>query len=297
MAVGSLVLLIAPAHGVTGVLCISIKGKGTVKVRDTGCKPSEVQVGTFDTGAPQASFTATAQCPADSVRVGSVCVDKYEASVWETTDAATIAAIRNGEIDTVAELSLATQRGELSDDYDPGCPDTGNGCLDYYAVSVPGVTPSNRATWFQAAAACRNAHKRLATNQEWQMAALGTPDPGTDDETTDCNVGGPPFGYSSTGSRSACVSDTGAFDMVGNVAEWVADWGDGATNCTNWSPTYGTDLSCVGGDGSTNLPGALTRGGAFSSGSDAGVFAVQSDGDPSLSPSRVGFRCVREPQR
>jgi formylglycine-generating enzyme required for sulfatase activity len=132
----------------------------------------------------------------------------------------------------------------------------------------------------------------LATNQEWQMAALGTPDPGTDNGTTDCNIlaAGTVL---STGSRSLCVSDTGAFDAVGNLWEWVADWGDRATGCDNWDAAHGTDISCVGGDGTVNLPGALFRGGFFLSFTDAGVFAA-SDSAPSFSHGDVGFRCARE---
>ena len=152
-------------------------------------------------------------------------------------------------------------------------PGHGNGCTGYYAVSLAAVTPSAYITWFQAAAACRNSGKRLATNQEWQAAAFGTPDLGTDNGLTDCNVDSV-FMPTDTGSRTSCESDMGAFDLVGNVQEWVADWGDQATNCTVWSPTFGDDVSCMGGDGSVNLPGALLRGGYWLDGPAAGVFAV-----------------------
>lgn len=284
------------AHAITGVLCIKATGKGAVKVRNPVCKASEVQVGSFDTDAPKASFTDTAQCAADAVRVGSVCVDKYEGSVWQTTDAATIASIQNGQIDTLAELSLATQHGATSDDYGAGCPNTGNGCTDFYAVSVPGVAPSGNLTWFQAAAACRNSGKRLATNQEWQMAALGTPDPGTDNGTTDCNVSVGGINPTITGSRSGCVSDTGAFDMVGNVWEFVADWGEEAIGCEQWDSTYGTDNSCwgAGGNYAPWWPGAMYRGGSFFDNTGAGVFAVAVYG-PIYSVLDIGFRCAREP--
>ena len=235
------------------------------------------------------------KCKQDAVQVGNLCVDKYEASVWETTDAATIKKIQKGKIASAGDLGTATQHGASSDDYGVGCPDNAAGCKDFYAVSVFGVTPSAYLTQIQATAACRNAGKRLLTNGEWTAAALGTPDPGTDDGTNDCNVGST-FTVASTGSRSSCVSDTGNFDMVGNLWEWVADWGDRATgSCTSWSATYGSDYSCVGGNSVPDLPGALIRGGGFSHGSSAGVFAVYAFNDPSVSNFIFGFRCAREP--
>src|SRR5712691_13076497 len=87
----------------------------------------------------------------------------------------------------------AIQHGATGDDYGSGCPPTGNGCVNFYAVSIPGVTPSGFITWFEAAAAARNSGKRLPTNAEWQAAALGTPDPGTDNGTTDCNISSSTF--------------------------------------------------------------------------------------------------------
>jgi hypothetical protein len=60
-------------------------------------------------------------------------LNKYEASVWEATDAAVIAKIKAGTV-TLAELQAgAVQRGVNSDDYGQGCPDTGNGCVNLYA--------------------------------------------------------------------------------------------------------------------------------------------------------------------
>lgn len=245
-------------------------------------------------GLPAAP-AAGKSCKADAARVGGVCVDTYEASVWEIApaNAKLIKKVQKSKITAAADLTGATQRGASADDYGAGCPDTGNGCKDFYAVSIAGVTPSAYLTWFQAAAACRNVGKRLATNQEWQMAALGTPDPGTDNGTSDCNISAAGT-VLATGARSGCVSDTGNFDMVGNLWEWVADWGERATNCTNWSAAFGTDRSCLGGDGSENLPGGLFRGGGFGSGAIAGVFAADGSRGPSVLSDGVGFRCARE---
>lgn len=164
-----------------------------------------------------------------------------------------------------------------------GCPATGNGCTNVYAVSIPGVTPSVWVTWFQAAAAARNAGKRLPTNAEWQAAALGTPD------GAPCVVsaGGP----GPTGTPG-CVSDVGAFDMVGNLWEWVADWVPQSTTCPGWG-VFSDDVMCLAGAITTSGPGALLRGGSWFYPTGAGVFAVNSTNGPSVASYDVGFRCAR----
>ena len=203
-----------------------------------------------------------AGCPPDSVRVASTCVDKYEASVWQTTNAGLVQKIRLGTA-TLGDLVAAgaVQRGEVADDYGAACPDTGNGCTNLYAVSIPGTTPSRFLTWFQAVAAARNAGKRLPTNAEWQAAALGTPD------GAPCVVINAP-GPGATGT-AGCVSDVGTFDMVGNLFEWVADWVPLSTNCP--ASLFGSfDQNC--------LAGASTTGGrvrCFGAGSSAAAAALR----------------------
>ena len=238
---------------------------------------------------------ALAKCESDSVQVGPVCVDKYEASVWQTTDAALIKKIKKGTATLAGLTAGGTQRGiGATDDYP--CSDNGNDCDEIFAVSIPGVKPSANITWFQAQQACMNSGKRLLTNAEWQGAAAGTPDPGTDNDSTDCNItddGFPANDPVNTGSRSSCVSRWGAFDMVGNLWEWVADWVPRASTCGNWAAGFGSDVSCMDGAAGDDLPGALFRGGNFDSGANAGVFAVNGFFQPSLSLANVGFRCGR----
>lgn len=74
----------------------------------------------------------------------------------------------------------------------------------------------------------------------------------------------------------------------------MADWVDRALGCTNWSVTFGADLSCIGGDGTYagNLPGAMLRGGDWTIGDDSGVFALYNF-DPAGSFPFFGFRCAR----
>lgn len=244
-------------------------------------------------------------CPSDSVAVGPACVDTYEASVWEVPPDSTglIIKIKAGKA-TLADLTSpvavergVVQRGVASDDYGAGCPATGNGCKDFYAVSIPGVTPSSFLTWFRAAAAARNSGKRLPTNQEWQAAALGTPDPGVSDAgSADCNTkNGAGLGFDAvvpTGSRGNCVSDVGAFDMVGNLWEWVAEWVPLSTVCV--PALFESDLNCLAGASTAAGPGALIRGGFFDNGgTGAGVFAVFGDSTPSRADNGIGFRAAR----
>jgi formylglycine-generating enzyme required for sulfatase activity len=181
--------------------------------------------------------------------------------------------------------------GAGSDDYAP-CTGTGQNCAnDIYAVSLPSVIPSAFITWFQAQEACANAGKRLPTSAEWQVGANGTPDPGPDNRTTDCNT--LTGSASLTGARSACVSARGAFDMVGNLEEWVADWVPLSTECPGWGG-ISDDLMCLSGASESGIgPGALLRGGDFRIGSSAGPFTVVGTGVPYTSRVFIGLRCVR----
>src|SRR5262249_62171930 len=80
-----------------------------------------------------------------------------------------------------------------------------------------------------------NSAKRRPSSAEWQAAVAGTPDPGPDNGSTDCNTASR-FAVALTGSRASCVSSRGAFDMVGNLFEWVADWVPRSTGGGAWSP-------------------------------------------------------------
>lgn len=259
--------------------------------------------------------TAGAQwrrCPPDSVRVGPVCADRYEASVWKLPAMPRVVnRLQRGRMDlSQLQAEGAVQMGAIPEDgctgteYGDGFPWNGNWTEPLYAASIAGAVPSTCITWFQAEQACRLAGKRLLTNAEWQAAAAGTPDWGDlDDHATTCATNSA-FAVPA-GSRSACVSSWGAFDMAGNVWEWVAEWISPASGCTFWHGTYGGDLSCVGMAPQSgpspqeltpfnpNLPGGIIRGGNYATGQRNGIFAVFAGGNPHTVSRSTGFRCGR----
>jgi formylglycine-generating enzyme required for sulfatase activity len=226
-----------------------------------------------------------------------VCLDKYEASVWRvphptTTNANLVLRIQLGRVARAALVAGgATQLGTAVD-YEP-CAPNGQGCAnDIYAVSLPSEIPSASITWFQAQEACANSGKRLPTNAEWQVGANGTPDPGPDNGTTDCNSD--TDSVSETGARSGCVSARGAFDMVGNLDEWVADWVPLSSECPGWGGAS-DDFMCLAGANTTGGgPGALLRGGDHRIRAGAGPLAVVGSGAPSSARDFIGFRCARD---
>jgi hypothetical protein len=249
------------------------------------------------------SLNIVNKCPPDAVLVGQTCMDKYEAGVWRVPPTTLSGVSNRGLIKkiqlgkaTLADLTAgdATQLGTVSNPSYMPCNESAQNCAnDIFAVSLAGGTPSAYITWFQAQEACVNSAKRLPSNAEWQAAADGTPDPGPDNGTTNCNTNSASAAVAS-GSRTLCVSSRGAYDMVGNVNEWVADWVPLSSGCSNWPPTYNDGQCLFGAETSGNHgPAALVRGGRFNEGAAAGPLYVNGIFEVQFSNSEVGFRCAR----
>ena len=213
----------------------------------------------------------------EMVRAGPVCIDKFEASLW-TQPVGGTQLTTEGAVDAV-------------------CANNGQNCEGaIFARSVEGVEPAHDVTWWQALAALANSGKRLPSNGEWSLAAMGTPGNPEATGTEDCNTNS--AGLSDTGSRANCESQFGVFDMVGNLNEWVADWDEQGDDCAGLGAGTGFegDRTCFGDATPTNVAAPLVRGGDSSDNTSAGVGSTATLVPPfeSSSPSTlVGFRGVR----
>ena len=198
-------------------------------------------------------YPATGTCPDDMVPVGSLCVDKYEASLVDANGTATTSA------------ACLADGSNCADDSDATTPVNS----PIFAQSVAGP-PATAPSWFQAAIACANVGKRLPSSAEWQMAAAGT-------VAANCNAAG--GALANTGAFTDCVSTAGAFDMVGNLWEWTADLtpdvAKGNTTSANSSIAAGF------GESHANLG---------TPGTDS--MFLPNDGAIAVNPV-FGFRCVR----
>lgn len=205
------------------------------------------------------------------VRVGPICVDKYQGSVWSNPD------------------GTGTQYGAGVDNYPSTFPDNGNYTTPLYAASKAGVRPSANLTWFQAMAACALAGKRLLTNQEWQMAAMGTPD-------ASCPKFQPSAPWA-TDHDPLCSSAWGVVEKIWTRWEWTADWVQGgspswaaATTSKTHTPDYLSHSAYGVNQAPSPLdsawPSAVARGGE-------GQFSISLINSPSDTAEVIGFRCAR----
>jgi formylglycine-generating enzyme required for sulfatase activity len=219
---------------------------------------------------------------------GDFCIDKYEAS--------TGTGCQFKEPKNITETHENIVNG---------------GCTP---VSEPGRVPWTNISQNQAVEVCAKVGKHLASNEEWFLASLGTPDQSERWGVRDCNVSrnwiSGEVGVGGSGER--CVSSVGAFDMIGNVWEWTYETVDhgvygnsklpesgfvqavsseGIPTETNDDPNplYYLDRFWVNASSTTGI----FRGGYWGSLSDAGRYAVHSEIPPSFSGAAVGFRCAK----
>jgi serine/threonine protein kinase len=154
--------------------------------------------------------------------------------------------------------------------------------------------PMNCVSWTQADAYCRSLGARLPTEAEWVRAARGDDArafPWGDvvpscERAVMADSGGRGCGRKSAwavGTQALDKSPFGAFDLGGNVREWVLDWFDAkavafAPAQNPKGPERGTER--------------VVKGGSWTDTTDLGIAARQSMNPDERSVS-VGFRCAR----
>jgi hypothetical protein len=124
-------------------------------------------------------------------------------------------------------------------------------CIDRFEFpNVAGEKPTVMKDWYEAKATCQSEGKRLCGDSEWTLACEGQerlPYPyGYARSSEACNIDKPHLDVdekamadgskrdaevarldqrSESGAHEACVSPYGAYDMTGNVDEWVVNEG------------------------------------------------------------------------
>lgn len=190
-----------------------------------------VPAGKFLTGGGT-DFRKNEKLPVRAVELGTFWIDKFEVSV-----ASYRGCVNAGGCD--ASQLLSRDEGPMmpvvasTDDTSPtaSAPEPPAHCT--WSETGNDAYPINCVTWQEASNYCRWAGKRLPSAFEWEKAAGGTdgreyPWGSTvptclyavmNDGGSGCKTGNPlPIG-----SRPRGVSPYGAFDMQGNLNEWVAD--------------------------------------------------------------------------
>lgn len=208
---------------------------------------------------------------------GVLCVDEYEASA--------------SELCPVLSPSTQVQTQENLNNFE---------CS---VVSQQSVTPWRFVSLTQAQQLCARTGKRLPTDDEWYALASAMGD------QSECIIDS--NGPAGTGDTQ-CVTQSGIYDMVGNVWEWIdGEVYDGQYNerplpasgyvqtvdsngivvetSNTGSDEYGDDYATINDSG---VRGIL-RGGFYGSGDDAGLYAQNISVPLDFKAPGVGFRCVK----
>ncbi len=198
------------------------------------------------------------------------------------------------------------QCNEAGDCQIPGCADYEDEERDDHPVIC--------VTWDQANRYCRWRDARLPTEAEWEKAARGTDervypwgDTFEDNRTNFCDrncekdfLANKDYDDGSAetapiGSYSNGVSPYGAYDMAGNVWEWVGDWYDTGPGSDRYNPQgyyYYANSPAQNPQGPDDGDFKVIRGGGWFDNGYAARTANRRYLEPDGLSADIGFRCV-----
>jgi len=289
---GALAVGVALVAG--GVLVSRSRAKPVQSASDAGASTSELPFCPREMGRVKGeTFTmgSTADGPPHAVKVAPFCVDLTEVS------AADYAACvrRHACVAASTEPKLPGSKREDTERWRGFCT---------YGRAGKDEHPMNCITFDEAAAFCKQAGKRLPTEEEWELAARGTDGrpypwgsaPPSPSRANGCDEGCAPVARamaaellgarlqgddgaeatSPVGSFLQGVSPAGAFDLAGNVAEWVD-----ARSCPYGQPACGASSKVV-------------RGGSWAEDRATGLASTfRGKATPETRAPDIGFRCVK----
>jgi formylglycine-generating enzyme required for sulfatase activity len=166
-------------------------------------------------------------------------------------------------------------------------PDTSS--FHYFDSSRYAKHPVGNMDWRMAKAYCSWVGRRLPTEAEWEKAARGTEvftyPWGEGIDCDKANYEGSCVGETSpVGSYEKGKSAYGAYDMAGNVSEWVNDW---------YGETYYQSSPASNPSGPDSGDYRVLRGGAWYGSDFKARSAARFKSVPNYAYILFGFRCAR----